>query len=187
MRTQHLARTVAAALLIGGLATGGAALAHDGGSPAEPAPSSPAAPTSTQQEKGMVIEAAGSHDGHDVQVFLYENARYGNSLQVVLDPEQDLIGWTEQTTPFVVDGQVDVTVSVDGQPARLTGTVTESGTATKVLDPRQDGGEQIVTRGTHTQLVTDLVLTWAGSEIDLAAAPAFAFDLDVRSTTLYGR
>jgi hypothetical protein len=187
MHTKHLARTVAAALLIGGLATGGAALAHaDTAAPAERGTAGQSAPTSTQQQTGIVIEASGTHDGHDVLVFLYENAQYGNSLQVVLDPENDVIGWTEQAAPFVVDGQVDVTVTVDGQPARLTGTVAETGT-TRVVEPHQDGGEQIVTRGEHTQLDADLVLEYAGSAIDLDAAPAFAFDLDVRSTTLYGR
>lgn len=188
MHTKHLARTVAAALLIGGLATGGSALAHDDSTAAEKQErTSRSAPTSTEQQSGIVIEASGAYDGHDVLVFLYENDRYGNSLQVVLDPENDMIGSTERAEPFVVDGQVDVTVTIDGKPARLTGTVARTGTPAKVVEPQQDGGEQIVTRGEHTQLDADLVLEYAGSTIDLHAAPAFAFDLDVRSTSLHGR
>jgi len=188
MHTKHLARTVAAALLIGGLATGGAALAHDDSpAPTERDRTSQATPTSTQVETGIVVEATGSYAGHDVLVLLYENERYGNSLQVVLDPENDVIGWTEQEAPFVVDGRVDTDVTVDGRTARLTGTVVRTGETSKVVDPVQDGGEQIVTRGKHTQLDADLVLEFAGSSIPLEAAPAFAFDLDVRRTTLYGR
>lgn len=188
MHAKHLARTVAAALLIGGLATGGAALAHDD----TPAPekrerTSQPTPTSTQQQTGIVVEASGAYEGHDALVLLYENDRYGNSLQVVLDPENDVLGWTEQAAPFVVDGRVDVTVMIDGRPARLTGTVVETGRPSRVVEPQQDGGEQIVTRGEQTQLDADLVLEYAGATIDLDAAPAFAFDLDVRSTTLYGR
>lgn len=191
MHTRHLSRSLAAALLIGGLATGGAALAADTSSgqrtTTQPRTAEAETPTSTTQEQGLVIEAAGSAHGVDVQVYLYENQRYGNSLQVVLDPEADLIGWTEQAEPFVADGQVDVAVEIDGLPARLTGTVAGTDVTTKVVEPGQDGGEQRVVRGTHTQLDADLSLAYDGVTVPLEEAPAFAFDLEVRSTTLYGR
>lgn len=145
-----------------------------------------ATPTRVETQRGLVLEGTGSVDGLAVTVYVYENSTYGNSLQVVLgDPEEDRIGFLEQAAPFVVDGALDVVVDVAGTPVRLTGTVTPTD-QTKVVEPIQDGGEQLVTRGTHTQLATAIVATIGEASGDLAFAPAFAFDLEVRRVALYG-
>lgn len=144
-------------------------------------------PTSVEHQTGLLVEAYGEHDGTPVAVYLYENTLYGNSLQVVLDAEQDVIGSIEQEAPFVVDGVVDVTVDVQGREVVLSGTVADSGESAKEVDPRQDGGEQIITKGTHTPLLADLTLTIDGVDVALEAAPAFMYDLEVRKVTLYGR
>lgn len=181
-----------AGVLLAGLAAGGAAVAHD------PAPTTTAevakdtraetktSRTSVQHERGIVVEATSQDESAPVWLSLYENDRHGNSVQVMIgDPEDDLIGALDQPEPFVVDGAVDVVVDIAGQPARLTGTLTETD-RTRTVDPLQDAGEQLVVRGTQTQLVADLVLVYDGRSIPLAAAPAFAYDLETRRVTLYG-
>lgn len=188
MKTTSLLRTAAAALALTGVGFSGAALAHDGASSpraaasSRPAAVAPSTPVSVEHQTGLVIEATG--DG--VWVSVYENQLHGNTLQVVLgDPELDLIGHAEQAAPFVVDGKLDVTVTVDGKPARLTGTVVAGGTS-KLVEPLQDGGEQIVTRSRQTRLVAELTLAYDGVSVPLAAGPAFAYDNEVRKVALYG-
>lgn len=195
MNTNLSLRALAvAAVLTAGLGTAATAVAQDGSPQSAPTAARSAAdttsertPTSVVHQSGIVIEAHGEHVGSPVAVYLYENSVHGNSLQVVLDPEQDVIGFVEQQTPFVVDGTVDVTVDVQGRSVVLSGTVADSGEAAKEVDPRQDGGEQIITRGTQTRLLADLSLTVEGVDVPLEAAPAFAYDLEVRKVTLYGR
>ena len=153
-------------------------------SPTRPAEKQP--PTSVEHQSGLVVEGYAQHAGAPVAVYLYENSLYGSSLQVVLDAEQDLIGHVEQATPFVVDGQLDVTVDVRGRSVVLSGTVADTGELVKSVDPLQDAGEQVVSKGTRTRLAADLSLTVDGVTVPLEAAPAFAYDLEVRKVTLYG-
>lgn len=195
MKTITIMRTLAvAAVLTAGIGTTAAATANEDPATTAPAVVAPKAdtaaaerPTSVERQTGLLVEAYGEHDGAPVAVYLYENTQYGNSLQVVLDPEQDLIGSIDQKAPFVVDGTVDVTVDVQGRDVVLHGTVADSGESAKEVDPRQDGGEQIITKGTHTALLADLALTIDGVDVALEAAPAFRYDLEVRKVTLYGR
>lgn len=191
--TSRLRALVVSAVLAAGLGTATAAFAQDTAAPPAPSVTSSATstsvqrtPTSVEHQGGLVIEGYGQYAGSPVAVYLYENSLYGNSLQVVLDPEQDVIGYVEQQTPFVVDGAVDVNVDVQGRSVRLSGTVTDSGEVAKSVDPFQDAGEQIVTKGSQTRLLANLSLTVDGTTVPLEAAPAFAYDLDVRKVTLYG-
>ena len=197
MNTKPLLRTFAAGLVLAALGTAGSALADDAPAPTHGAPEATAVsdtkvavtstPVSVEHQRGLVIEATGEAHGLAASISLYENQAYGSFAQVVLgDPEDDLIGAVEQTAPFVIDGRVELNVNVAGKPAVLSGTVVETDT-TKVVDPQQDAGEQQVIRGTQSQLVTDLALTYDGVTVPLQAAPAFAFDLEVRRVTLYGR
>ena len=183
MRTTHFfLRPIApavAAVVLAGIGTADAAPAH------EPSPASVAAsPTSVEIQRGVVLEGYG--DGAFVTV--YENSRYGNSLQVVLgDPDEGgHVGYVEQSDPVVVDGVLTVTLDIDGFPAELSGTVTPTGRPERLVEPMQDAGEQLVTRGTHTRLLTDITLSYRGTVVSLAFDPAFAYDLEVRRTTLYG-
>jgi hypothetical protein len=190
---------LAAAVLAAGIGTATAAFADDGTPPSggprasaptvAPTPTRPgqqSAPTSVEHQRGVVIEAHGQHAGSPVAVYLYENSLYGGSVQVVLDAEQDLVGSVEQQAPFIVDGVLDVTVDVRGRSVVLSGTVADTGERVRDVDATQDAGEQIVTKGTRTQLLTDLSLTVDGVTVPLEAAPAFAYDLEVRRVTLYG-
>jgi len=192
----HATRRVASVL-------GGAALAVALGAPlagglaataSEPLPTAPSAtgdtaePTTVEHQAGVVLEGTADLGGTPVLVTVYDNSRYGSSIQVVLgDPDEGgHIGYAEQATPYVVDGRLDATVQVDGRPLTLTGTVTPAGRPTRLVEPMQDGGEQLITRGTNTDLVADVNLGYRGDTASVAFAPAFAFDLEVRRVTLYG-
>jgi hypothetical protein len=148
---------------------------------------STAGPVLVEHEIGTVLE--GSADaGTAVAVTLYENNLHGSSLQVVLgDPEDDAIGYVEQEGAFLHDGVLDVTVDVQGTPVRLHGTVSPSGRPARLVDPVQDNGEQIVVKGTNTPLATDVAVTVRGVSAPVQFAPAFTFDLESRTVTLYGR
>lgn len=144
--------------------------------------------TTVETQRGIVMEGWGEAHGLTAMVTVYENSLYGNSVQVVIgDPDDDRIGASEQHTPYVVDGRLDTSVQVDGRPATLTGTVEVTGRPTKVVEPLQDGGEQIVTRGTQSALHAQVTLTYDGISVPVTFAPAFAYELDVRTVTLYGR
>lgn len=146
-----------------------------------------ATPTTLQRQSGIVLEGSGEAGGLAAMVTVYENSLYGNSLQVVLgDPDDDRIGYVEQTATFVVDGVLSTSVEIDGKSAVLRGTVQESGRQEKLVEPVQDNGEQIVSRGTHTQLLTDVTLTYDGVSVPLEFSPAFAYELEVRRVSLYG-
>jgi hypothetical protein len=136
-----------------------------------------------EQQTGIVVEASGSARGITASVTLYENSEHGNSVQVVLG--EDLIGYAEPAG-LVVDGAVNATVEIDGKQATVTGTLSPSGRPEKLVEPTQDAGEQVVTRGTHTPLVGDLTVTYDGVSVPLHLDTAFAYDLEVRRVALYG-
>ena len=148
---------------------------------------SAASPVRVEHEVGKVLE--GYADGDTpVTVFLYENSLHGSSLQVVLgDPEDDNLASVDQEGAFIRDGRLDVTVDVNGTPVTLRGTVTDSGKPAKLVDPVQDNGEQLVMKGTNTPLATDVTVTVGSDSAPMDFAPAFAFDLQTRTVTLYGR
>ena len=192
--TKHF--LVVGAVLVSGLGVAGAAVAGtpENTRPTAASPAAAATATATENgnvrvetQHGLVLEGSGTLGGQPVMVTVYENSLHGSSVQVVLgDPEDDQIGYAEQAAPFVVDGVLDATVEIDGRLAHLEGSVQESGRPTKLTEPIQDAGEEIITKGTHTQLVTDVTIDYAGTTASLAFAPAFAFDLETRKVALYG-
>jgi hypothetical protein len=194
MRNIHPKLILVGSLLVAGLSVAGAATADTPAteqrgttSPAAVDPS-PKSGVDVERQRGIVLEGAGVIDGLDVTATVYENSLHGNSIQVVVgDPDDGQIGFVEQEQPFAVDGVLRATVEIDGKTAELTGTVEETGRATRVTEPVQDAGEQIISKGTHTQLLADVNLTFDGDVAKLAFAPAFAYDLEIRKVDLYGR
>jgi hypothetical protein len=191
--TKHF--IVVGSLLVAGLGIAGAATADDASKPAQrptptavPSGSADQPNVNVEHQRGIVLEGSGLAGDRPVAVTVYENSLHGNSIQVVLgDPDNGgQIGFVEQAEPFVVDGLLNATVDVGGRSVELTGTVEETGRATKVTEPIQDAGEQIISRGTHTQLLTDVTLAFDGKSAALEFAPAFAYDLEIRKVGLYG-
>lgn len=186
---------VVGSLLVAGLGIAGTATADDASKPAQrSAPTAFAGDSARQSnitvehQRGIVLEGSGLAGDLPVAVTVYENSLHGNSIQVVLgDPDNGgEIGYVEQAEPFVVDGILDATVDIGGRTLELTGTVEQTGRTTKVTEPIQDAGEQIISKGTHTQLLTDVTLSFDGTTASLEFAPAFAYDLEIRKIDLYG-
>ena len=186
---------VVGSLLVAGLGIAGTATADDASKPAHrSAPTAFAGDSAGQSnitiehQRGIVLEGSGLAGDLPVAVTVYENSLHGNSIQVVLgDPDNGgEIGYVEQAEPFVVDGVLDATVDIGGRTLELTGTVEQTGRTTKVTEPIQDAGEQIISKGTHTQLLTDVTLSFDGTSASLEFAPAFAYDLEIRKIDLYG-
>ena len=179
-----------AALIVGGYAQ--AAEPRTGAVAAAPSTTSAVStesvsPVRVEHQVGTVLEGT-AEAGTQVMVTLYENSLHGSSLTVILgDPGDDVFGYVEQPDAFIHDGVLDVTVDVQGIPVRLHGTVTPSGRPAKLVEPIQDNGEQIVTKGTNTPLATDVDVTVGAVSAPVQFAPAFAFDLESRKVTLYGR
>ena len=195
MRRNSTKVFIVASLLVGGLGIAGAATADDAAQPAQrqastAAPSDSAARgnVNVEHQRGIVLEGNGLAGDLPVAVTVYENSLYGNSIQVVLgDPDSGgQIGFAEQTDPFVVDGVLHAAVDVDGRTMEFTGTVEETGRTTKVTEPIQDAGEQVVSKGTHTQLLTDVTVSIDEESAALEFAVAFAYDLEIRKVALYG-
>lgn len=182
-----LGGVLVAALTVGGATAAGAASGANNADRSVSVSTDDKGPT-VETQKGIVLEGSGEADGLAAMVTVYENDRYGNTLQVVLgDPDEDLIGNASGTDAFVADGALSATVQIAGHDAVLTGTVAESGRPEFIRESLQDAGEQIVSKGTHTQLLVDATLTYQGHEVPLTFAPAFAYDLEVRRVALYGQ
>lgn len=189
MSKHHSTRVtvVAGALVL--LSAVGVAAAHaaPSGSDKTSTATTPAADRSHPQvdeEHGIVVEASGSAGGLTASVTVYENSLHGNSVQVVLG--EDRIGYDEGGTAYLVDGHLRATVSIDGEDAVVSGTLASAGRPENYVQPVQDAGAQIVTRGTHTALVGDLTLTYDGTVIALDLDTAFGYALETLRVPLYG-
>lgn len=134
-----------------------------------------------EKERGIVIECQGDARGVQVWTSVYENQRYGNSVQVVIGDPDDGNGNLRNTDKkLLVDGAVNAWVKVGGEKAVVRGTAERYGARTKVYDEYDDAGFLIKTRGFHRQLHTDLVAKYAGKVVPLTCDPAFFYDLEVK-------
>jgi hypothetical protein len=134
-----------------------------------------------QKERGIVLECTGRAHGVSIYTSVYENQRYGNTVQVVVGDPDDGNGASKQTDQkFVVDGVVKASVKVDGKRALIEGVVQRHGARTKVYEEYTDAGFLIKTRGYHRQLLTDMGARYAGKSVPLACDTAFVYDLEVK-------
>ena len=148
------------------------------------APAHAAAPE-WQKERGIVVECQGDAHGVRIWTSVYENHRYGNTVQVVVGDPDDGNGNSRGTDEkFLVDGQLKAWVKVDGKRATIKGTAERYGTRTKVYEEYDDAGFLVKTRGFHRQLRTELVATYAGKTVPLTCDPAFAYNLEVKKIPL---
>jgi len=138
-----------------------------------------------KSERGVVIECTGNAQGLQVYTSVYENHRYGNTVQVVLGDPDDGNGASRNTEDrFLVDGVVRAQVKVDGKRATIKGTAERRGARTKVREEHEDAGFLIKVRGFHRRLHTDLVATYAGKTVPLTCDTAFYYDLEVKKIPL---
>lgn len=133
----------------------------------------------TVSERGIVLEGTGSWRGQSVAIYVYENQKYGNSLQMVIgDPDgKHAIGAGEGRDPYVIDGVLNVGLDVDGDLAVVKGTVTESGDPRPATEADADG-DLITASGTHTPLLVEATFEYRGETVDLTFARSFEYELE---------
>ena len=113
-------------------------------------PAAHAASPEWKIERGIVIECTG--DAHGIQVWtsVYENQRYGNTVQVVIGDPDDGNGASKNSDDkFLVDGVVKASVKIDGKRALIEGAAQRHGARTKLYEEYEDAGFLIKTRGFH--------------------------------------
>jgi hypothetical protein len=141
--------------------------------------------TTTERERGIVMECTGEADGLEVYTSIYENHRYGNYVQVVLgDPDAGNGVNKKAERAFLRDGAVRATVTIDGTRAKVRGTASKVGKKKHVHDELDDAGYHVTSDGTHRRLRNDLVLSYGGTLVPLTCDTAFAYDLTVTKTPI---
>lgn len=148
--------------------------------------SDPTEPTSeTTQEKGALLECAGSWKDQPVFVSVYENRTFGNELVVAVGAEDQESFWiTNPEGRMVRRGEIQQEGRMDGRLVVLAGRVTRDGEPVEVHEEREDAGQHIVVDGIHKPLDSDLVLTWKKRNADLDCDNAFRYDLTVTKTPI---
>ena len=144
-------------------------------------PAAHAASPEWKSERGIVIECTG--DAHGIQVWtsVYENQRYGNTVQVVIGDPDDGNGASKNSDDkFLVDGVVNASVKIDGERALIEGAAQRHGARTKLYEAYEDAGFLIKTRGFHRELATEMSARYAGKTIPLACDTAFSYNLEVK-------
>lgn len=137
-----------------------------------------AEPTVTN-EKGILLECAGTWRGEEVYASLYENNTYGNTIQIVIG-DGDVAGGSRDTTTAFKDGRdVRGVLKLKGKKAVVEGTARAVGKKTPVHEEHDDAGQHITVDGTHRRLANDLTLTWKGTSVPLDCDNAFVYDLQV--------
>jgi hypothetical protein len=145
----------------------------------------PAHAAEWKSERGNVVECQGRKAGTTVRTTVYENHRYGNTVQVVIgSPESDVRGTRNTDYKFLVDGVLRATAQVDGKRAVIKGTATRYGARIAVSESFDDGDMTVQSRGYQRKLRTDLVAKYDGKVIPLTCDTAFYYNLEVKRTPI---
>lgn len=145
-----------------------------------------AATATSEKERGVVLECTGSAHGLSVYTSLYENDRYGNTVQVILDDDPDLARSRNPKNDFLVGGTVKTGITIKGKRASISGTAVRVGPKKHVHEEMDDAGQHVVTDGFHRRLADDLVLRYGAKTVPLDCAPAFHYNLTVTKEPIEG-
>jgi hypothetical protein len=146
---------------------------------------SPAQAAEWKSERGNVIECQGRKAGVTVRTTVYENHRYGNTVQATIgDPDLDIDGARQTTDKFLVDGVLRAVVNVDGKRLVVKGTAARYGARIAVSESFDDGDMTVSTRGYQRLLRTDLVAKYDGKVVPLTCDTAFYYNLEVKRTPI---
>lgn len=178
-RRTTVRRTAALGLTVAGLAA--ATLASSPADAADDAVGRATSASTTEHQRGVVLECTGANRSHSAYVDLYENDKHGNYLQVVLDGNPKLAA-SRQPADIWKAGEVRTRITIRHQRARVVGTAPKVGGRHHVHAENDDAGNLIVSDGFHRRLRDDLVLKYDGYRIALTCAPAFFYSLDVTTT-----
>jgi hypothetical protein len=145
----------------------------------------PAQAAEWKTERGIVVECQGRKAGTTVRTYVYENHRYGNTVQVIVGgTDSDIRGTRNTTDKFLVDGVLKATVQVDGKRAVVKGTASRYGARIAVSESFDDGDMSVSSRGYQRKLRTDLVAKYDGKVIPLTCDTAFYYNLEVKRTPI---
>lgn len=175
MRSTTVLAGVAATALIG-LATPTAAHTATG----EPS----AAGSTTEKQRGIVLACAGTADGLDAYVELYENQRYGNNVHIVLDEDPAKAGMRSPKKDFWNDGTIRTGVEIDGKRAKVRGIAVKVGKRIPVHFEIDDDGYHIEDEGWQRRIANDLVLTYGTATVPLDCSDAFSYNITTTRTPL---
>jgi hypothetical protein len=149
------------------------------------APASAATPT-TEKERGIVLQCTGEAQGLSVYVDLYENDKYGNTVQVILNDNPDTAKSRQPKDDFLNDGKIRTGLTIKGKRVTISGTAERVGPKKHVHEVQDDAGYHIVADGFHRRLANDLVLEYGQKTVPLDCAPAFYYDLTVTKEPIEG-
>jgi hypothetical protein len=145
----------------------------------------PAQAAEWKSERGIVVECQGRKAGTTVRTTVYENHRYGNTVQVVIGgPDSDIRGTRNTEDKFLVDGVLRGTVQVDGKRAVIKGTASRVGARISVFESFDDGDMTVTSRGYQRKLRTGLVAKYDGKVVPLTCDTAFYYNLEVKRTPI---
>jgi hypothetical protein len=142
-----------------------------------------AAGSTTEHQRGVVLECTGSNRTHSAYVDLYENDKHGNVVQVVIDDDPQLAASREPADIWNA-GQVRTQVTIQRKTARIVGTARKVGPRHHVHSVNDDAGNHIVADGFHRRLADHLTLRYDGHRIALSCSPAFFYSLEVTTTSM---
>ena len=140
----------------------------------------------TEKERGIVLQCTGAAHGLSAYVDLYENDKYGNVVQVILNDNPDTAKSREPAKDFLVDGKLKTGVTIKGKRATIVGTAERVGPKKHVHEVHDDAGQHIVADGFHRRLANDLVLKYGTKTVPLDCAPAFYYNLTVTKEPIEG-
>ena len=144
-----------------------------------------ASDTTTTRERGNLLECTGTHHGRPVYASLYENSRYGNTIQILVGDDDHQVGGSRDGKPAFVDGRnVRGTLQIGGSRAVVEGVAHKVGKRIAVHEVHDDAGQHIIVNGYHRRLANDLTLTWKGRTVPLDCDNAFAYDLQVTKSPI---
>lgn len=143
------------------------------------------AETTSEREKGVLVECAGTWRTRPVTVSVYEHRTYGNEVLVAIGAEDQEDFWISQPDGRLVRrGELQQEGTLGGRKVVLAGTVVRDGDPVEVHDEFDDAGQHVVVDGVHKPLAADLVLTWRKRNAVLDCSNAFRFDLTVTKTDI---
>jgi len=138
--------------------------------------------TTTNRERGLVLECHGDADGVAVYASLYENNLAGKHVQVVIGEDSGVGNDKWVDYKLRKGNKVKASIRVDGHRAVVKGIAKKTGETREVHESFDDAGYAIEINGMHKLLRTDLVMKYDGSTVPLTCDEAFLYDLMVKKT-----
>ena len=141
--------------------------------------------STTEHQRGHMIECTGLYRGKDVYTSAYENDVHGNFLQVVIGDNGNGAG--RQVHQPLVDGtRLRGGLQLTHGRAVVRGEVKRVGKKYPIHEEYDDAGNHITVDGFHRRLATDVVLRYRGATVSLDCENPVAYSIDVTTEDTTG-